>query len=47
MRKRILSLILLALLLLPSVRPAQAAGSAMLNSRCTLDWKGFCNYPGL
>ena len=45
MRKRILSLILLALLLLPSVRPAQAAGSAMLNSRCTLDWKGFCNYP--
>jgi hypothetical protein len=45
MRKRILSLILLVMLLLPSVRPAQAAGSAMLNSRCTLDWKGFCNYP--
>ena len=45
MRKRILSLILLVMLLLPSVRPAQAAGNAMLNSRCTLDWKGFCNYP--
>ena len=45
MRKRILSLILLVLFLLPSVRTAQAAGSAMLNSRCELDWKGFCNYP--
>lgn len=48
MGKRILSLIILILLLLPGARTAQAAGrSAILNGRCSLDWKekGFCNYP--
>ena len=45
MRKRILCLILLVLFLAPSLRTARAAGNAMLNSRCTLEWKGFCNYP--
>ncbi len=44
-RKRILCLILLALFLLPALRTARAAGDGMLNSRCDLDWKGFCNYP--
>ena len=45
MRKRIFCLFLLLLLLLP-VHPALAASkSAILNSRCTLDWKGFCNQP--
>ena len=46
MRKRIISLFLLLLFLLPSIRPAQAAGkSAILNSQCTLEWTGFCNQP--
>ncbi len=45
MRKRIVCLFLLLLFLLP-VHPALAASkSAILNSRCTLDWKGFCNVP--
>ena len=46
MGKRVLCLNLLLLLLLSTVPSAQAAGgSAILNGRCTLDWKGFCNYP--
>ncbi len=46
MRKRILCFFLTMLFLLPSARGALAAGkSAMLNSQCTLDWKGFCNHP--
>ena len=46
MRKRILSLALLLLLLTPSFRTTQAAKkSAILNSQCTLEWEGFCNYP--
>ena len=45
MRKRIVCLFLLLLFLLP-VHPALAASkSAILNSRCTLDWKGFCSVP--
>ena len=39
MGKRILSLFLLMLFLLPMARTASAAGgSAILNSRCTLEW---------
>ena len=46
MRKKILSFFLLLLLLLPAARPALAASkSPILNSQCTLDWEGFCNYP--
>ena len=45
MRKRILSLFLLLLLLLPVRGTLAASKSAILNSRCTLDWKGFCNQP--
>ena len=46
MYKRSISLILLLLLLLPCARPALAAsGNGILNGRCTLDWKGFCNQP--
>ena len=45
MRKRILAFILALLCLLPAFRPVHAASNGILNSRCTLEWEGFCNYP--
>ena len=45
MRKRILASILALLCLLPAFRPVHAASNGILNSRCTLEWEGFCNYP--
>ena len=45
MRKRILAFILALLCLLPAFRPVHAASNGILNSRCTLEWEDFCNYP--
>ena len=45
MSKKLLGLILALLFLLTPLSAARAASDAPLNRKCTLDWKGFCNYP--